>query len=348
MSKVQVLNMNIQRLKSGSWYRWMQRFFNMKEIKLSYVLTTYNKLPYLKLVLERLIENCQEDEEIVVTDGASTDGTPAYLKQLFEQGKIHQYVSEKDCGEAHGFNKGFLLAKGELIKIMSDDDAFCYPVICRCKEFMLKNKQYDMLGGNMAYTDIKQPESIATKDDFDNFYAYKKDQTPFWFNGQPWMIRRSSLPLTGLLNTSLIIVDTEFSLRVTNNKKVKLCWLLNHVSVRIDNQDSNFNKFSKIIEGQTNRLFAFYKKEEEKRVEAPISTSSKLLMLFKSSLTYRLLAFTYRKAPKPTKLFVRETHAINTVPAAAYMPSYTYAEVYQMAEKWLFDQYDPDKFKILE
>ena len=42
----------------------------MSEIKLSYVITTRNKLPYLKELMKWLLENVQADEEIVVADGA--------------------------------------------------------------------------------------------------------------------------------------------------------------------------------------------------------------------------------------------------------------------------------------
>jgi glycosyltransferase involved in cell wall biosynthesis len=96
----------------------------MRAIRLSYVLTTFNKLSYLKEILEDLINNCKEDEEIVISDGASSDGTITFLESLLRDGKIHQFVSEKDFGEAHGFNKAILLANGELIKLISDDDIF--------------------------------------------------------------------------------------------------------------------------------------------------------------------------------------------------------------------------------
>ena len=60
----------------------------MKEYRISYVLTTYNKLPYLKQVLGRLVETRRDDEEIVVCDGGSKDGTPAYLQELYDAGLI--------------------------------------------------------------------------------------------------------------------------------------------------------------------------------------------------------------------------------------------------------------------
>ena len=54
----------------------------MADIALSYVLTTYNKLPYLRQVLERLVAARQADEEIVVVDGGSTDATAALARAM--------------------------------------------------------------------------------------------------------------------------------------------------------------------------------------------------------------------------------------------------------------------------
>ena len=43
-------------------------------ISLSYILTTFNKLAYLKISLPYLIASRQQDEEIVIVDGGSKDG----------------------------------------------------------------------------------------------------------------------------------------------------------------------------------------------------------------------------------------------------------------------------------
>ena len=112
----------------------------MSDIKLSYVLTTFNKLGYLETVIKELIRNCMTGEEIIVIDGGSTDCTKEFLNMLYEEGKIHQYISEKDYGEAHGFNKGILMARGELIKVITDDDVFDFDVMQECKMYMQNNK----------------------------------------------------------------------------------------------------------------------------------------------------------------------------------------------------------------
>ena len=65
-------------------------------IALSYIIATRNRLPFLTITLEKLIRELLEDEEIVVIDGNSADGTKEYLLQLYNEGKIHystvQYI----------------------------------------------------------------------------------------------------------------------------------------------------------------------------------------------------------------------------------------------------------------
>ena len=60
---------------------------------LSYVTATKNKLPYIKIGLGKLIAAKKSDEEILVADGASTDGTAEYLAELKAAGKIDYFVS---------------------------------------------------------------------------------------------------------------------------------------------------------------------------------------------------------------------------------------------------------------
>ena len=112
---------------------------------LSYIITTKNKLPYLKESMERLLQHVKNDEEIIVADGASTDGTKEFLSDLKRTGKIKYFVSEPDFGESHGLNKLLFVARGVLITVITDDDVFHYPAIEACKKFMLSETQVDMV-----------------------------------------------------------------------------------------------------------------------------------------------------------------------------------------------------------
>ncbi|MDP4195509.1 MAG: glycosyltransferase [Bacteroidota bacterium] len=231
-----------------------------KNIVLSYVITTYNKIQYLKYIIDEVLLNIKNDEEIVVIDGGSEDGTIQYLEDLYISGKIHKYISEKDCGESHGLNKGLLLAEGELIKLLSDDDAFYFPGIQICKKFMMANPEVEVMATNGA--------SIVWDDDIpivelgkvyeSMFKEWEEFKKPMAFCGLGLLIRRQSLPKIGLFNIHYVRVDAEFSLRLTS-LPVKIAWYTGYTWVRFTNISSNSIKYERNIALETQQLNGYYK-----------------------------------------------------------------------------------------
>ncbi|ALW87118.1 hypothetical protein AUC43_19780 [Hymenobacter sedentarius] len=243
----------------------------MVQYKISYILTTYNKLPYLQHVLERLVAARLPDEEIVVCDGGSKDDTPAYLQRLLELGKIQQYVSEPDKGEAHGFNKGMLLARGEIVKIITDDDAFHFPAIRQAAEFMCQNHDIDAILGRSAAIMLNDLHfaTIPTKP-AEEFRNWLENETPFWMVGLTLILRRRSLALTGLLSTEVVLVDLEFIYRITS-LKANIAWCTGILSMHVSNPDGNFNRMNaEARQAEYDRLYRFYSKPV-----APIAPSFK-------------------------------------------------------------------------
>lgn len=227
-------------------------------ITLSYIMTTYNKLAYLKITLPYLINACKEDEEIVIADGGSTDGTKEYLEELLNQKKIHQFVSEKDFGEAHGTNKTFLLAKGAIIKLITDDDIYHYPTIQKCKQFMLANKQIDILGFDGLGFNINHSLNAYDQSNFiDGFKTWKVEKTPFLFCGLSYTIRKSALAYMGLFNSNFKIVDVEYSIRVSS-MKTQIAFYTGLGYVNIVNPESNSHKYYDAIKNEKKILFKLY------------------------------------------------------------------------------------------
>lgn len=233
-----------------------------KVFTLSYVLTTRNKLPYLKEVMKRLLEHAQPDEEIVITDGASTDGTVEYLTELYNQGKIHQFISEPDKGESHGFNKGFLMARGELIKLLTDDDVFCFSAIQECKHFMQANNSFDCVTGGIAslrFDNYELSQFIIGKEYEKSFTEWINAKTnTCFFGGLALMIRKSALSKFGLFDISYTHIDLEYCTRLTFLKaKIAYYSALHVVAIR-NNESKSVLAKSDLVSNECNRVDYYY------------------------------------------------------------------------------------------
>ncbi|MES2425760.1 MAG: glycosyltransferase [Bacteroidota bacterium] len=186
------------------------------KIELSYIIATYNRLAFLKITLEKLLAKLQPGEEIVIVDGNSTDGTKEYLQQLFEQRKIHQFLSEPDKNQAHAWNKAMLMAKGILIKKIIDDDVFDYQSIRKCKDHMLQHPLVDVVLSNDLSSLFNDHKIIHPDTRIPEFEKWCKGLLPsFSFGDVHMLIRRSSLSYIGLYNTAYVMMDWEYALRIS-------------------------------------------------------------------------------------------------------------------------------------
>ena len=233
---------------------------SMTDIKLSYVLTTFNKLGYLETVIKDLIRNCMTGEEIIVIDGGSSDGTKEFLKTLFEEGKIHQYISEKDYGEAHGFNKGILMASGELIKVITDDDVFDFDVMQECKTYMLNNKSVDVLFANIAsINSSKRVGDLVFAKSYETWFKEWKSgiSKNCFICGLSFFVRKSAIPYIGLFDTSFKHIDFEYSVRITS-KKVNVTFYTGFMVSAVMNVNSISYLSSDALNDEIPRVSAYY------------------------------------------------------------------------------------------
>lgn len=228
-------------------------------INLSYAIATYNRLPFLKITLEKLIGQLQPDEEIVIVDGDSTDGTKHYLQQLFDQGKIHQYISEPDKNQAHAWNKAMLMAKGTLIKKIIDDDVFCYDAIRKCKAYMLDNAHVDVVISDDLSSSLYNHTVIEKHSRLPQFEKWRDGLVPsFTFRDVNMLIRRSALAYIGLYNTNFIMMDWEYALRISYLKaNIAYYTGYNALTVGHDQTVSSL-KNEQLITVQGKRAGAFY------------------------------------------------------------------------------------------
>jgi glycosyltransferase involved in cell wall biosynthesis len=188
-----------------------------ENFNLSFIISTKNRLPFLKILFDHLLRNLSSDEELVVVDGNSTDGSKEFLLELFENGTIHQLIIEPDRNQAHGWNKAMLIARGILIKKIIDDDVFCFNAIRACKDYMLRNKGVDVVISNDLTSALIAPETLSKNSRLAQFEKWRTGLIPsFTFSDVHMLIRRSSLSYIGLYHTGYINMDWEYGLRISH------------------------------------------------------------------------------------------------------------------------------------
>jgi glycosyltransferase involved in cell wall biosynthesis len=199
------------------------------------------------------------DEEIVIVDGNSNDGTKEYLKQLFEEGRIHQFISEPDKNQAHAWNKAMLMAKGTIIKKIIDDDVFCYKAIRECKNYMLRNPDIDVMISNDLGSSLYNYNNIEKSSRLSQFEKWKSGLTPsFTFGDVHMLIRRGSLAYIGLYNTEFVMMDWEYSLRISY-LKANIAYYTGYNALSVSHlQTVTFLKNNKLVNEQGKKACNFY------------------------------------------------------------------------------------------
>ena len=116
-------------------------------IRLSFLLTTYNKRETLEMVLEHYMANSKPNYELIVSDGGSTDGTPELLTHLAEQGKIDRVIlsESRDQGEWEGYKKTLPHMTGDYFYLLTDDDYFDFGAIDLVLSFIAQHPEIDYL-----------------------------------------------------------------------------------------------------------------------------------------------------------------------------------------------------------
>ena len=244
---------------------------------LSYIIATYNRIAFLKVTLEKLLAQLQPDEEIVVVDGESNDGSKEYLQALFDKGRIHQFVSEPDKNQAHAWNKAMLLARGTIIKKIIDDDVFCYKAIRECKNHMLLNPEVDVVISNDLGVSLEHYKNINRQGRLVQFEEWKNGTKPsFTFGDVHMLVRSSSLAFIGLYNTGFVMMDWEYSLRISYlNANIAYYTGYNALNVAHP-QTVTASRDNNLIEEQGKRGCAFYEYPGDK---AKISLWSKIKIM---------------------------------------------------------------------
>lgn len=83
---------------------------------------TFNRLELLKRAIASALTQNYKNLEIIISDNASSDGTPEYLRSL-DDIRIKVVLGEQNLGMVANWDRCLANARGDYFLLMSDDDA---------------------------------------------------------------------------------------------------------------------------------------------------------------------------------------------------------------------------------
>lgn len=89
----------------------------------SFVVTVYNKEPFLEATLRSLlVQEGEFEREVIVVDDGSTDRSPEIARDLLGSDGGNRFVMQENSGPARALNVGVAAARMPIIKPMDGDD----------------------------------------------------------------------------------------------------------------------------------------------------------------------------------------------------------------------------------
>jgi glycosyltransferase involved in cell wall biosynthesis len=128
------------------------------------VTPSYNQGRFIEATITSVLNQGYPNLEYLVIDGGSTDNTLDILKQY--DGKL-KWISEKDKGQSDAINKGFKLARGEIVAWLNSDDTYEPGAIQAAVDYFNKHDNVALVYGEGDIIDefgLKVKRFDATQD----------------------------------------------------------------------------------------------------------------------------------------------------------------------------------------
>lgn len=158
----------------GSYYKYVKLAEANQRLKVSLLVTTYNRVDALEAVLVSVMHQEKLPFEVVVADDGSREDTIALIKKyqaFFPVPLKHAWQKDDGFRLSESRNRGLALCEGEYV-VMIDGDMVLHP------KFILDHiqnakKGFFVQGGRVMFNEKKTKEYLATPDQYRRVYWYQ-------------------------------------------------------------------------------------------------------------------------------------------------------------------------------
>jgi glycosyltransferase involved in cell wall biosynthesis len=183
-------------------------------VDFSIIIPTYYAEEYLKECMDSIVGQKHNGKtQIIVVDGQSTDKTLEIIKQYNVE-----LICGKDKNEPDALNKGFALAKGDIVAWLDADDTYTPNALIIVEDYFNKFPQYKWVYGKSYFINEKGKEIrriiTSLKQLLQKNYSYDKLCNLSYLSQPSVFMRRSLQQGIGEFNVDYpLIFDYEYWLR---------------------------------------------------------------------------------------------------------------------------------------
>ena len=181
-------------------------------------MTTYNSRENFIRSYESVRKQTWPNIEIVVVDGASSDGTREEIEKRAKSNASLKWISEKDSGIYSALNKGISMAEGDVIAIFND--LYLRDTAVEQYVKVLEKMQCDGVHSDLVYVD--EEGKVVRR-----WHMGEGDIRSGWMPGHPTLyLRREIYEKFGLYKEDYkCAADYEFMVRILKNGTTKLSYI---------------------------------------------------------------------------------------------------------------------------
>lgn len=128
--------------------------------KISVITYVKNGADFVARAIESVISQRYPNFEIIVVDGASTDGTVEIVNRY--RSHLSHFISEPDSGAFEAANKGIALATGEIFLFVFADDWLVSGALASIGKAFAENPDCDIVSSGVAEVSLRKDGTYET------------------------------------------------------------------------------------------------------------------------------------------------------------------------------------------
>ncbi|WP_374619238.1 glycosyltransferase [Devosia sp.] len=121
-----------------------------RRLRVSLVMPTRNHAEFIRRSIDSVLKQGYPDLELLVVDGASSDGT---IEILNSYGDRIKWLSEPDTGQSDAINKGMGRVTGDILGYLNSDDILLPDAIEKVVAYFAGHPECDMVYGDADFID---------------------------------------------------------------------------------------------------------------------------------------------------------------------------------------------------